>query len=260
MVFLKLNVSGSKYFLFDYRSCFESKSFDTIFFFFSWIVLSFSCTKTHAHRMYETATPTTPIVSLSVSIAWTFRIEPNATDIVVIVVAFGYFFFFVLSFSFVKPFFLNEIIHISGSNSNKQTKPNQKATTKNQTKPMGILYAHYTYVMLEKYAWKSKMCVASQHTDNMRKNNQPTYKIKYNSKKMKKKKNVKCLSQSGFTCRRCLVCCVFVASFLCIALHCKTIHCTAPVPVHSSRSCVRCAFELCLFSSFGLFKKKHTHI
>lgn len=35
MVFLKLNVSGSKYFLFDYRSCFESKSFDTIFFFFS---------------------------------------------------------------------------------------------------------------------------------------------------------------------------------------------------------------------------------
>lgn len=171
MVFLKLNVSGAKYFSFCsiIVHVLSQKVFDTIFFFFSWIVLSFSCTKTHAHRMYETATPTTPIVSLSVSIAWKFRIEPNATDIVVIVVAFGYFFFwFSLSHS-LNLFFLNEIIHISGSNSNKQTKPNQKATTKNQTKPMGILYAHYTYVMLEKYAWKSKMCVASQHTDNMRK-------------------------------------------------------------------------------------------
>lgn len=193
--------------------------------------------------MYETATPTTPIVSLSVSIAWTFRIEPNATDIVVIVVAFGYFFFwFSLSHS-LNLFFLNEIIHISGSNSNKQTEPNQKATTKNQTKPMGILYAHYTYVMLEKYAWKSKMCVASQHTDNMRKK-QPTYKIKYNSKKMKKEKREMSISVgfylSPVPCVLRLCCFLFVH---CIALQDNSLH-SASASAFESIVCALCIWAL----------------
>lgn len=81
-------------------------------------------------------------------------------------------------------------------------------------------------------------------------------------KRKRQKKNEKCLSQSGYTCRRCLVCCVFVASFFLQSnamqwsAVCKTIHCTAPV--HSFDR-VRCACQLCLFSSFGLFKKRNTH-
>lgn len=72
------------------------KTFDTIFFS---LLIAYSLFRAQKlmriHCMKQRHLQLQSCVSLSVSIAWTFRIEPNATDFDVIVVAFGDFFCFV---------------------------------------------------------------------------------------------------------------------------------------------------------------------
>lgn len=124
---------------------------------------------------------------------------------------------------------------------------------------MGILYALHI-CNAWKYAWKSKMCVASQHTDNTKKSVQHL-KENEKEKERKKTKNVylsRVILVAGALCVASLL-----LPFCCNPMHCSEVQCARQFTaqrqcIHSIVCVVHASFVYLVL--FGLFKKRNTHI